>query len=500
MKNLLPSLFVIICLQFSMLNAQKTHPGLLKTIDEISDFVAIPNDAGNMGDMKDNIIWLKKAFTKRGFSIMELPTSNVPLFFANGKIKEDRPTVLFYMHFDGQAVDPSKWDQPNPYKVVVKEPSGEGWKNANLDSLNSAPDLQWRLFGRSVSDDKGPIVMFLNAWDQLKARGITPSFNVKVILDGEEEKSSKPLPGAVEKYRELFEADLLVINDGPVHTSGKPTLVYGCRGITTLTLTTYGPVKPQHSGHFGNYAPNPGLQLAHALSSLKDKEGKVVVPGFYDGIEMTSEIQAVLDAVPEDEEALKERLQIAATDKVAPSYQGSLQYPSLNIRGLSSGWTGEKARTIVPGSATAEIDIRLVPETPGQRQKDLIRSFLQTQGYFITTEDPDKETRLTKQNIIKIEEGPVTDAFRTSMNGLEADWARETLRSTFNEEPVEIRIMGGTVPIAPFINTLDIPAIIIPLVNPDNNQHSPNENLSLERINYGLQVFEALLSSSFSGI
>ncbi|THD66391.1 M20/M25/M40 family metallo-hydrolase [Robertkochia marina] len=500
MKNLLLLSVVVASLFSAELKAQKVHPGIVNTISEIREFVSIPNDANDMDDMKDNLIWLKKAFAKRGFSIMELPTSNVPLFFANGKIKEDRPTVLFYMHFDGQAVDPSKWEQANPYKVVIKEASDEGWTPIEEQELNENIDLNWRLFGRSVSDDKGPIVMFLNAWDELKAKGITPSFNVKVILDGEEEKSSKPLPEAVNKYRELFEADLLVINDGPVHASGKPTLVYGCRGITTLSLTSYGPIKPQHSGHFGNYAPNPGLTLAHALSSLKDQEGKVVVPGFYDGIEMTSEIQAVLDAVPENEQALKDRLQIAATDKVASSYQGSLQYPSLNIRGLSSGWTGEKARTIIPEKATAEIDIRLVPETPGQRQKDLIKDYLRSKGYYITTEEPDREMRMTHKNIIKVEEGSVTDAFRTSMNSEEAEWARETLKTAFNEAPVEIRIMGGTVPIAPFINTLEVPAIIIPMVNPDNNQHSPNENISLERVNYGLQVFEALLSSSLTGI
>lgn len=500
MKNLLPLGVLLFLLKGHLLTAQEIHPAIVKTVKEIKQFVAIPNDAENMDDMKDNIIWLKKAFVKRGFSIMELPTSNVPVFFASGKIREDRPTVLFYMHFDGQATDPSKWDQQDPYQVVLKQKSDEGWTPVEETALEKDIDLDWRIFGRSVSDDKGPIVMFLNAYDEFTASGASPGFNIKVILDGEEEKSSKPLPGAVEKYRELFEADLLIINDGPVHTSGKPTLVYGCRGITTLRLTTYGPEKPQHSGHFGNYATNPAFTLSRILSSLKDDHGKVLVPGYYEGINLDPETRALLSAVPEQEDLLLDRLQIAAPEQVGANYQESIQYPSLNIRGLQSGWTGSEARTIIPEKAVAELDLRLVPETPGQRQKDLIRDFLMQKGYYITDSDPDKETRMSHDNIVKFEEGSVTEAFRTTMDSKEALWLQNTMKAAFGQDLVNIRIMGGTVPIAPFINILDIPAIIVPMVNPDNNQHSPNENLSLERINYGLYLFEALFSSDLTRI
>lgn len=500
MKKLLSYYLILPLFCIQTLTAQELHPAIVSTVQEISDFVAIPNDAMNMEDMKDNLIWLKKAFVRRGFSIMEIPTSNVPLFFASGKIRDDRPTVLFYMHFDGQAVDRSKWDQDDPYRVVIKEKNGDQWKVVDQPDLEAQLNPDWRLFGRSVSDDKGPIVMFLNAWDHFVAQGKTPAFNIKVILDGEEEQSSKPLPGAVKEFRELFEADVLIINDGPVHPSGQPTLVYGCRGITTLTLTTYGPEKPQHSGHFGNYAPNPAFTMATLLNSLKDEKGVVKVPGYYDGIEITPEIKNLLSEVPEDEAKLKERLQIATTDQVGSTYQESLQYPSLNVRGLSSGWTGDATRTIVPDRATAEIDLRLVPETPGKRQKELIRTYLEKQGYHLTDEEPDPSTRMAHEKIVLFEEGSVVEAFRSPMDGKEGIWLQTTLKNAFDQNPVNIRIMGGTVPISPFINTLNIPAFIVPMVNPDNNQHSPNENLSLERINYGLQVYEALFSSVLTGI
>jgi acetylornithine deacetylase/succinyl-diaminopimelate desuccinylase-like protein len=337
--------------------------------------------------------------------------------------------------------------------------------------------------------------MFLNTIDLLKKNNVEIPFNVKVILDGEEEKSSAPLPKAVKEYRELLEADFLVISDGPVHSSGKPTIAYGTRGITTLTLTTYGPIAPQHSGHYGNYAPNPGFQLAQVLASMKDNDGKVLIDGYYDGISLDESILNILQSVPDDGKVINSYLEINQAEKVGTFYQEALQYPSLNIRGLSSGWVGEKARTIVPASATAEIDIRLVPESDGNRLKNLVRKHVENEGYYVMAEVPDKSQRMKHDKIITITEGTVTDAFRTDLDNPYGIYLAETFKKTFSEDVVQIRIMGGTVPIAPFINELKIPAFLVPLVNPDNNQHSPNENLKIGQIAYGIQVFYGIMSN-----
>ena len=470
------------------------------SIDEIRDFVAIPNNATEHADINRNLTWLTKKFNERGFNSSILPTDGESIFFATLPIQDNKPTILFYMHFDGQAVDASKWNQSNPYEVILKSPNGEEWKNESFDELNTDINYDWRLFGRSTSDDKGPIVMFLNAIDLLKKNAVSLPFNVKVILDSEEEKGSKALPKAVKKYRELFEANFLVINDGPVHSTGKPTVVYGCRGITTLTLTTYGPIKPQHSGHYGNYAPNPGFQLAQILSSMKDANGKVIIKGYYDGITIDEATMAILKNVPDDEANITTNLQIKTPEKVGSFYQESLQYPSLNIRGLTSGWTGENSRTIVPESATAEIDIRLVPETDGNRLKNLIKKHIQNQGFFIVKSEPTKEERLTHDKIIKIDEGIVTEAFRTDLNNKYGNFIVKNLKDKFEKDVVQIRIMGGTVPIASFVNELKIPAFIVPMVNPDNNQHSPNENLKISQIEYGIQAFYTLLATPFGDL
>jgi acetylornithine deacetylase/succinyl-diaminopimelate desuccinylase-like protein len=496
MKNI----YCLLGLLLVVLNASAQDEVALKSqvrhaIDELVQFVALPNDALETADINRNLNWLTQEFNKRGFNTSVLPTEGQSLFFAALPMVDEKPTILFYMHFDGQSVDPSKWNQPNPYKVVLKAPEADGFITKSFDDLKDDIDYDWRLFGRSTSDDKGPIVMFLNAIDLLRKENKQISFNVKVILDGEEEKSSKPLPKAVKTYKDLLEADFLVINDGPVHTSGKPTVVYGCRGITSVSLTTYGPEYPQHSGHYGNYAPNPGFQLAQILGGMKDATGRVTIPGYYDGITIDAGTMEILKSVPDDATAINEHLAINTPDKVGSFYQESLQYPSLNIRGLGSAWIGEKARTIVPATATAELDLRLVPETKGARLKNLVRSYIEKEGFYITDTIPTYEERMTHQKILTLREGSVTDAFRTDLNNEYGKFLVRTLGDAFQEPVVQIRIMGGTVPIAPFINELQVPAFIVPMVNPDNNQHSPNENLRIGQIAYGIKTFYNLLSS-----
>lgn len=485
------TVFSISAQEESQIKSQVAH-----SIQELRDFISIPNDALEHADINRNLTWLTKKFNERGFNSSVLPTEGESLFFASLPMEDNKPTVLFYMHFDGQSVDPSKWDQPDPYKVILKSRDGNGWKNEAFEDLNEDVNYDWRLFGRSTSDDKGPIVMFLNAIDLLKKNNVTLPFNVKVILDSEEEKGSKPLPKAVKEYRELLEADFLVITDGPVHSSEKPTVVYGCRGITSLTLTAHGPIRPQHSGHYGNYAPNPGFLLAEVLASMKDTDGKVTIKGYYDGITLDEKAMEVLKSVPDDAAKINSYLAIKTPEKVGSFYQESLQYPSLNIRGLGSGWIGEKKRTIVPESATAEIDIRLVPETDGSRMKGLVKKHIQNQGYYITDKTPTKEERLAHDKIMTIVEGGVTDAFRTDLDNPYGEFLVNTLKASFDDDVVQIRIMGGTVPIATFINELKIPAFIVPMVNPDNNQHSPNENLKIGQIAYGIKAFYGLLSTN----
>lgn len=496
MKVLFSFIALLFCSSLIAQSEQEFKKQIRKSISELSDFVAIPNDANNHADINRNIYWLTDKFNQRGFNTSVLPTSGEDLFFAALPMQEDKETVLIYMHFDGQAVDQSKWDQEDPFKMVLKSPTADGWEEKEFSSLDEELNFQWRLFGRSTSDDKGPIVMLLNAIDMLKEQNVDLIYNIKVILDSEEEKSSAPLTAALSTYSELFEADYLLIGDGPMHPSLNPTLVYGCRGITTMTLTTYGPKLAQHSGHFGNYAPNPSFAMAHLLSSFKDASGKVLIDGYYDGIQIDQKTNDILKAVPDNDSELLNRLLINKSDQVGSFYQESLQYPSLNIRGLASAWVGDNARTIVPASSTAELDLRLVVESDGNRLKNLVRKHIASQGYHIVDQDPTDQERLNYSNIIKVEEGGVMDAFRTAIDHPFGNHLVNVMKSTFDKDVIQIRTMGGTVPIAPIVNKMNLPAFIVPVVNADNNQHAPNENILIGQFDYGIRLFYALLSQS----
>ena len=466
----------------------------LEAIAELKDFVSLPNDAVNSADLNKNIAWLSKAFKQRKFETKVLKTTRSPLFFAERPFKKASKTILFYMHFDGQSVDTALWQQGNPFKLVVKQKQGGSfkkldWNNSNLNN----PDN--RLFGRSVADDKGPIVMLLNAIDVLdKNLKGQSKINIKVILDGEEERGSTHLARAVQQYKTLLQADAMVIDDGPMHLSNKPTLIFGCRGITSILLTTYGPRTPQHSGHYGNYAPNPVFAMARILSSFKNSDGRVKIPGYYDGITIDASTEKILKSVPDNAHNINKTIGIAIPDKVGRFYQESLQYPSLNVRGMQSAWIGNQTRTIVPDKAIVSIDIRLVPESDPVRLQNLVKNYIKQQGFYVIDHSPTEKERLTRKNIVKFDAGKATLPFRTPINSKAGQWVINAMQKGLKQTPIKVRIMGGTVPISPFINALNIPAVIVPLVNADNNQHSPNENLKIANVSNGIQTFLALMT------
>ncbi|MBS9523798.1 M20/M25/M40 family metallo-hydrolase [Litoribacter alkaliphilus] len=474
---------------------QMTEESLLEGIHLLNHLVSIPNNSHHPDQLHQNLDWCKENFEKRGWEVEELDTEGFPLLLTSFEVEGAEKTVLMYFHVDGQAVDPAKWKQENPYKPVLKEQNSEGdWEEISFDRLKDEFDPEWRIYGRSTSDDKGPLAMFLTAWDALNDREINPDYNIKIILDFEEEIGSPNLPEAVNKHSDRLQADMMLIMDGPRHLSNEPTLSFGARGIARVTLTTFGPKNPQHSGHYGNYAPNPALHMSKLLGSMKDEQGRVIIMGFYDGITLSPEEMEILEQVPDDEEAIKTQLEIAAPDQVGSTYQEALQYPSLNIRGLSSGWVGNEARTIVPSEAVAEMDIRLVPESDPEKLFALLKSHIQNQGFFITEENPTTDQRLEHPKIVKWEGEISYQAFRTPFDSEPGTWLRKAYQRAFAKEPLMIRMGGGSIPISPFIEALDIPAVIVPTVNPDNNQHSPNENIRLGNYKEGIKTMLSILT------
>ena len=299
-----------------------------------------------------------------------------------------------------------------------------------------------------------------------KNLGVKTDFNLKVVIDTEEELSSPHLPQAVLDNREELASDMLLIFDGPPHRSGGPTLNFGARGIATLTLKTFGPKVAQHSGHFGNYAPNPAFHISRILGSMKSVDGKVTITGFYDGVEISPEVKAILDAVPNDEAAIQKNMGFSLPDMVAENLELSIQYPSLNIRGLLSAWVGQQSRTIIPPIATAEIDIRLVKESDPEYLLGLIKKHIEDQGYSIIDHAPTDAERAQKTRFVQFNYEISYPAFRTNFDSIAGDFAKSALVHLNGSVPIMLRTMGGSIPISPFVDTLNIPALSIPTVNP----------------------------------
>jgi acetylornithine deacetylase/succinyl-diaminopimelate desuccinylase-like protein len=217
---------------------------------------------------------------------------------------------------------------------------------------------------------------------------------------------------------------------------------------------------------------------------MKDANGRVLVSGFYDDVPALSrEERDVLAAVPDRSDDLKRFFGIQRTDQVGGNLQEALQFPSLNIRGLQSGDVGDQARTIIPDRAIAEIDVRLVKETDAERMLQRVLAHIRAQGFHVLLDtDPDDETRARYPRIARVSRVSWTNAYRTDMSLPESVALIRTLERAWGEPPVRTRTMGGTVPIDFFIQALGLPAISVPVVNFDNNQHSDNENLRLQNL------------------
>src|SRR5271157_258955 len=456
-----------------------------RIMGEFDELLRIPNVGTDRANIRRNAEFVRGLLQRHGMQAELLETTGNPLVYAEKNVPGAARTVLYYIHYDGQPVDVSRW-KTDPFRPVMRDGSRD---IANWAALEKFPD-DWRIYARSASDDKAPIVAFCAAMDALGGKFAS---NIHVVIDGEEEMGSPSLTAAIGRYRDKLKASLLLILDGPVHPNGRPTLAFGARGIVTLDLTVYGPKMALHSGHYGNWIPNPAMRLAQLLASMKDEQGRTTIEGFYADVPPLTEAQRrVLRSVPDDEPALLKLFRVARPDAVSGSLQEALQFPSLNVRGLSSGYV-DQPRTIIPTEATAAIDMRLVKETPAARMVERVRAHIEKQGYHVTESEPDDAARLQYPKLARLKAGESMEAYRTEPESAEAMLVTHALTRMWGAEPVRIRTMGGTVPIAPFIRELGVPAVGVPIVNFDNNQHSDNENLRVGNLWSGVVTLAAML-------
>jgi len=438
------------------------------------DLLAIPNLANDEPDIRRNAAAVSAIIEKRGVKtrLLEMPGAP-PVVFGEIHTPGAGRTIIFYAHYDGQPLDPKEWATP-PWQPVLRD---------------------GRIYARSASDDKAPIIAIAAALDALKAAGIPLRSNIKFVFEGEEEAGSPHLARILAKYKDLLAGDVWLICDGPVHQSRRQQIVFGARGITQLDITVYGPKRELHSGHYGNWAPNPAMMLARLLGSMKDDDGRVTIDHFYDGIQPLSETErrAVAEAPDVDRDLMRE-LWLGRTEGGGKKLVELLSLPSLNIRGMSAARTGAQATNVIPSFATASIDFRLVKGIDHDTAAGRVIDHIRKQGYYVVDHDPDAQTRMANAKVAKVVvEAGGYNAARTSMDLPISQLVLRTAESA-RGPVVKLPTMGGSVPLYTIEETLHAPTITVPIANHDNNQHSFDENIRLENLWDGIDLLAALLA------
>ncbi len=454
-----------------------------RVLGEFTDFLRIPNVAADPAGLRRNAEWIRSALQRRGVqaALLQVPGA-VPAVFGELRIPDATQTVLFYAHYDGQPVDPGQWHGSGPF-----EPSLRG---------GSPDDPEARLYARSSSDDKAPVIAMLAALDSLRASGVRPSINLKFLFEGEEEAGSRNLGRILAANRAAVDADYWVICDGPVHQTRRMQIYFGARGVTGFNLTVYGPRRELHSGHYGNWAPNPALMLSRLLASMKDDEGRVLITGFYDGVQPLSEIEInAMKGEPPIDEALQRELWIARSENSPQRLIEVINQPSFNIRGLASAAVGDASRNVIPTEATVSVDIRLVKGNDPQAMLEKVKAHIRDQGFFLAeNRAPTEFERLQWPKVASITtaEGGYR-AVRTPMD-LPASQQVIAAVERVHGPVIKMPTLGGSVPLAIIDDVVHVPLIGVPIVNHDNNQHSHNENLRLQNLWDGIRTFEALFT------
>jgi len=468
---------------------------------EFANFLALPNVASGTAtghhDVERNTEAILHLLEKRGLrgELLNVP-GGFPVVFAEKRVPGASKTVVFYAHYDGQPVSPEKWRNPPFSPVLLNGKLEDDAKPVSLDELHSPMPRnseEWRLYARSASDDKASIIDLLVALDALRDQHIEPSVNLKIFFEGEEEAGSGHLGEILETYRGKLTSDLWVICDGPRHQSGRVQLVFGARGVQGVDLTLFGPNRSLHSGHYGNWAPNPAAELANLLAGLRDEEGRIRIEGFYDPVrKITSSETDAIAAAPSVDSDLRSELALGRTEGHGERIEMTLMQPALNIRGIQAGEVGDRAANAIMTQATASIDFRLVPnQTPDLVRRQVEGHFARL-GYFIVHETPSIEARKIHPKLIQIDWDSGYPAARTPLDSASGKAVSESLQSVLSEPLIMLPTLGGSVPMYLFKEKLGTDAVILPIANFDNHQHSENENIRLGNLWDGIQLYAAL--------
>lgn len=430
-------------------------------LDDLARLVSQPSISATGVGVRECAILLADVMRSYGAQARVMEHKPYPFVYGEMKGRQARKCILIYGHYDVQPVEPLElWDSP-PFEPQIRND---------------------RMYGRGTADNKGQLLAHLfGTAAMLNVKGDLP-VNVKFIFDGAEESGSPGVDDFVRMNRDLLAADMFYSSDGPVHMSGKPSIIFGVRGNIKMELHCRTAKKDVHSGNFGGLMPNAAMRLIRLLNTMVDDMGNVQIEGFYDDVRPPSPLE--LDAVreiPLDEAAFLEEMGIKSLpgDPSLSFHQRLYFRPNLNVNGFSAGYTGKGVRTTIPCEAVAKLDVRLVVDQDHQMVFDRLVAHIRKMGF------DDVEAR-------------EYSFYRPSKTPMDHPYTRIIMDAAtrgFGEKPLLIPTLGGSDPTAAFTLGLNQPAFKVPYALPDENNHAPNENLSLNMFMGGIRTTAALLDS-----
>ena len=433
---------------------------LVKTLLDSVRIASISLTGEGIGDQ---VAFLKQRLEKWGFAVEVHQTSSHPILYAEIGPKDARFTWLLYGHYDVYPADEKQ----------------EGWRTKPFDPVVDGD----RIWGRGAGDNKGQHLAMLGAialWRELN--GEVP-IRVKVILEGDEETGSVPLPKFIEAHRERLKADLCCYSDGPMFPNDQPVLLMGVRGNLGLEFVAKGAKRNLHSGNFGGVAPNPTLDLIHLLAEMVDRDGRLTVPGvgYADVKVSTADLEAV-KSLKVDHQDFVQSVGVEPTTGAddALFHERLMLRPAFNVSGFASGYTGQGQKTIIFREALAKADVRLAGGQDPDAVLEAIRKFARDRGY----------------RSIEIRSLKATPASRTALDHPLVPLVKNAVEKGFGKKVLVVPSLGGTTPDFVFTRILGLPSIVVPLAPYDENNHAPNEStkvsLYLAGIRSGLHLIESL--------
>jgi acetylornithine deacetylase/succinyl-diaminopimelate desuccinylase-like protein len=440
-------------------------------VDELKTLLAIPSVSAlpeHKADIRRCAEWCADEMRRIGLrNVRLIETPGNPVVYGDWLDAAGAPTILFYGHYDVQPVDPlNLWESP-PFEATVRD--GE-------------------IYARGAADDKGQIFMHLKAIEAyLKQHGTLP-VNLKIIFEGEEEVGSAHLDDFVRDHKADLAADVVVISDSTMYARGVPSICYGLRGLVYFQLDLRGSSTDLHSGSFGGAVANPAFVLAQMIAGMKDKSGRIKIPGFYDDVRpLQDEERKAWELLPFNERQYRKDFGIPKLfgETGYTTHERTWARPTLEVNGLLSGFTGEGAKTVLPAVAMAKISMRLVPDQDPNKIADLFQAHVQ---------------KIAPKTIeLKVTRMHGGKPWMTSFDNPFVQAAGRAIEKGFGRKPIFTR-EGGSIPVvSTFQEELGLPSVLFGVGLPDENAHAPNEKLDLSNFHNGI-IASAQLYKEIGGL